>query len=190
MAAVPVLALSVDRLNVVTMGRAAPPGVCQGPAPDSPTKEVAMAPFPTRARLIVKHSGKVLAIENASLKDGASLNQYDSGAQDNEKFELRDAGGGYVRIVVKHSGKVLAIENASLNQGASLNQYDPGTQDNEKFELRDAGDGYVRIVVKHSGKVLAIENASLDYGASVNQYDPGTQDNEKFRLEPINDAGW
>ncbi|MEV4303347.1 RICIN domain-containing protein, partial [Nonomuraea sp. NPDC049624] len=55
-----------------------------------------MAPYPSRARLIVKHSGKVLAIENASLKDGASVNQYDTGTQDNEKFELRDAGDGYV----------------------------------------------------------------------------------------------
>ncbi|MER6579513.1 hypothetical protein [Nonomuraea sp. NPDC001023] len=47
-----------------------------------------MASFPSRARLIVKHSGKVPAIENAGLKDGASVNQYDSGHQDNEKFRL------------------------------------------------------------------------------------------------------
>ncbi|MEV4303348.1 RICIN domain-containing protein, partial [Nonomuraea sp. NPDC049624] len=91
-------------------------------------------------RIIVKHSGKVLAIENASLNQGASLNQYDTGTQDNEKFQLRDAGDGYVRIIVKHSGKVLAIENASLNQGASLNQYDTGTRDNEKFRLEPISD--------------------------------------------------
>ncbi|MEU0568595.1 RICIN domain-containing protein, partial [Nonomuraea sp. NPDC005983] len=45
-------------------------------------------------RIVVKHSGKVLAIENASLKDGASLNQYDTGTQDNEKFRLEPISDG------------------------------------------------------------------------------------------------
>ncbi|MFF3731182.1 RICIN domain-containing protein [Streptomyces sp. NPDC002476] len=146
--------------------------------------------IPPHARLVAKHSGKVLAVQAASRDNGAALIQWDRGADANEKFTLESAGDGYYRLVVKHSGKILAVQAASRDDGAALIQWGRGADANEVFRLDTVSDGYYRIIARHSGKALDVAGASTNNGTAVVQWSPGTGDNQLFRLEPIPDQDW
>jgi hypothetical protein len=72
---------------------------------------------------VVRHSGKVLDIAQASMDDGAPLIQYDWKGGDNQRFAVDDVGSGNFVIRVKHSGKVLDVAQASKADGAAVTQW-------------------------------------------------------------------
>jgi len=74
-------------------------------------------------RIVARHSGKVLDIEQASMDDGAPLIQYDWKGGDNQRFSVDDVGDGNFVITAKHSGKVLDVAGASQSDGAAVTQW-------------------------------------------------------------------
>lgn len=139
--------------------------------------------------IVAKHSGKALAVSNASKTNGAEIVQWDKASQDNHKFQLRDTGDGdgTFYIVAKHSGKGLAVSAAKKETGTKIEQWDILTHSNHKFEIRDTGDGdgTFYIIAKHSGKPIVVYNAEKQNNAKVQQWTTANYPNHKWRFEAV-----
>ncbi|WP_162889943.1 RICIN domain-containing protein [Streptomyces olivoreticuli] len=152
--------------------------------------------IPARARLVAKHSGKVLDVDGGDAKndDGARVQQWDWVSWDNQKWSIEPVGDGYYRLVAKHSGKVLDVSGGpgETRNGARVHQWSWVDGDNQKWHIEPVGDGYYRLIAKHSGKVLDVDggDAKNDNGTIVQQWDWVGWDNQKWRLEPIQDSHW
>lgn len=123
------------------------------------------------------NSGKLLAVDHASLSDSADVQQYaDSGTPDH-LWKLVKAGSGWYKIVNVNSGLLLAVQGASTALSAQIQQYhDNGTSDH-LWRLIDAGGGQYKIVNKNSGLLLGVAGMSTSDSANVVQYsDNGTAD--------------
>ncbi|MEU1534634.1 MGH1-like glycoside hydrolase domain-containing protein [Streptomyces fagopyri] len=123
------------------------------------------------------NSGKLLAVDHASLADGADVQQYaDTGTPDH-LWKLVKDGSGWYKIVNINSGKLLAVEGASTALSAQVQQYhDNGTSDH-LWRLIDAGGGQYKIVNRNSGLLLGVAGMSTGDSADVVQYsDNGTRD--------------
>ncbi|TXS79184.1 hypothetical protein EAO69_06990 [Streptomyces sp. me109] len=123
------------------------------------------------------NSGKLLAVENASLSDSADVQQYTDNGTPDHLWRLVKAGSGWYKIVNVHSGLLLAVEGASTALSAQIQQYhDSGTSDH-LWRLVDAGGGQYKIVNRNSGLVLGVAGMSTGDSADVVQYsDNGTAD--------------
>ncbi|MBO3741133.1 MGH1-like glycoside hydrolase domain-containing protein [Actinoplanes flavus] len=135
-------------------------------------------------KIFNRHSGKLLAVHNASTANSAPVQQYsDTGTMDH-RWELVDNGDGYFRIRNLNSGKVLGVAGMSTADSAQVVQYDDnGTADHLWLPV-DAGDGNYRLVNRHSGKLLAVDRMSTADSADVQQFrDNGTHD-QQWQLRP------
>ncbi|GIF38859.1 MGH1-like glycoside hydrolase domain-containing protein [Actinoplanes xinjiangensis] len=135
-------------------------------------------------KIFNRHSGKLLAVENASTADGAPVQQYsDTGTLDH-RWELVDNGDGWFRIRNLNSGKVLGVAGMSTADSAPIVQYDDnGTADHLWLPL-DAGDGNHKLVNRHSGRLLAVEAMSTADSAAVQQYHDNNTDDQQWQLRP------
>ncbi|MGW0536568.1 RICIN domain-containing protein [Streptomyces sp. NPDC003032] len=152
--------------------------------------------LPARARLVAKHSGKVLDVAGgaATNGNGARIHQWEWKGGDNQKWSINAAGDGYYYLVAKHSTRVLDVSGGpdETRNGARVHQWSWVNGDNQKWRIEPVGDGYHRLVAKHSGKVLDVDGgaAKNDNGAIVQQWDWVGWDNQMWRLEPIQDSDW
>ncbi len=65
----------------------------------------------------------VLDVSNRSREDGAPVQQYRWGDQENQKWQIASLGGGFFRIVNLNSGKCLDVRNKNSNDGAEIHQW-------------------------------------------------------------------
>lgn len=95
------------------------------------------APAPPRYyRIVNRNSGKVLAVQNASLEDVASVVQWDYvDATTNDEWRLVDAGGGYYTLLNRSSGKALDVNGAVPDDGATLIQYKSRGTSNQQWQI-------------------------------------------------------
>jgi hypothetical protein len=133
--------------------------------------------------IVAKHSGKAIAVADASKDNNANIVQWDIALRDNHWFKLEDADNGYFYIVAYHSGKGLAVADASKDNNANIVQWDIVARDNHQFQLKDAGNGYFYIVAKHSGKGLAVDSVSKEDNANIIQWDILVKDNHQWKLD-------
>ncbi|AXK34053.1 hypothetical protein DVA86_16685 [Streptomyces armeniacus] len=137
----------------------------------------AWTPEPPYQRLLNKHSGKVLAVDEMSLANGGRVVQYDNTGTGDHAWQLLDQGDGWFLLRNGHSGKVLGVDGMSTSNSAPIVQYeDNGTADHLWTRVDDA-DGWFRIRNRHSGKVLGVDGMSTSNSAQVVQFDDtGTAD--------------
>ncbi|WP_305785372.1 RICIN domain-containing protein [Symbioplanes lichenis] len=133
----------------------------------------------TYYRVTNRGSGKVLDVVSASMADNAEVKQYAWNSGGNQRFEFRDAGGGYVQIVAQHSGKCLDVAGSSTADGANIIQYACGTGTNQQWQWVATGS-YYQLRARHSGKCLDVVNASTADGADVQQYTCGSGTNQQW----------
>jgi Ricin-type beta-trefoil lectin domain len=143
-------------------------------------------------RLVNRHSGKCLTIQNASTENDALAIQFtcDSSAPFNERWFLDDLSPSdpYYHLVNNHSNRCLTIQNASTATDARALQFtcDFAPPFNEEWQLVDlrASDPYFHIVNRHSGKCLTIQNASFSNDARALQFpcDFSAPFNEEWQL--------
>ena len=138
---------------------------------------------PITCTIRANHSGKCLAVFNASLDDGANVQQANCSTCSNQLWQLEHAGDGYYKIVADHSGKCLEVFNASLDDGANVQQASCSDQDNQLWKVEAVGNDLFKISAKHSGKSLEAFNSTAD-GANVYQADFWSHDNQVWKLEP------
>ncbi|ONI92590.1 hypothetical protein ALI22I_03100 [Saccharothrix sp. ALI-22-I] len=136
-------------------------------------------------RLVARHSGKCADVANGSTANGTQLIQFDCDTDQNQQWQLRDAGSGYYQLVARHSGKCARVANGSGTNGAQLVQSDCDTDQNQQWQLRDAGSGYYQLVARHSGKCADVANVSTANGAQLIQYSCGTGQNQQWSVSPL-----
>jgi hypothetical protein len=158
-------------------------------APNAPTPTPTPTPtvpggFGGYYRLMVRHSGKAVAVQGASTAENANVFQWTyGGTATNDEWELRGIGGGYYRVINRNSGKDMIVIGASTANAADVVQATyGGAATNDEWQLVDLGNGYHRIVNRNSGKVLNVSGASTVDGANVDQWSWANVNQEQFQL--------
>ncbi|NRF90291.1 RICIN domain-containing protein [Paenibacillus frigoriresistens] len=86
-------------------------------------------------RIVPKSTGLSVAVEAASLNNGAKIFQWDFGSTLNDQWEISGVGGGYFKIINRLSGKALNVANNSLIAGGKMIQWPYSAADNMTFQL-------------------------------------------------------
>ncbi|GIJ72437.1 glycosyl hydrolase family 95 catalytic domain-containing protein [Virgisporangium ochraceum] len=132
-------------------------------------------------KLVNRHSGRVLGVQNASLADAAVIvQQTDTGAA-SQSWQVVDVGGGYVKLVNRNSGKVVDVNGASTADGAAAIQYRDHGGANQQWQLV-TGDGYTRLRNRNSGKVLDVYQLSTADGAAIVQWTDNGGANQQWTM--------
>jgi hypothetical protein len=142
---------------------------------------------PLECTIIANHSGKCLEVSNASLDDGANVQQANCSTCSNQFWELESVGNGYYKLIANHSGKCLTVANASLDDGANVQQATCSDSENQLWKLETVGNGTYKLTARHSGKCLEVVDNSTADGANVQQNEYWERDNQLWKLEPVND---
>ncbi|WP_430788699.1 RICIN domain-containing protein [Actinoplanes sp. G11-F43] len=133
----------------------------------------------TYYRLTNRNSGKVADVVSSSQANSAEVKQYSWNGGGNQKWEFRDAGGGYFQIVAQHSGKCLDVASGSTADNANIVQYTCGTGTNQQWQWVATG-GYHQLKARHSGKCLDVVSSNTADGADITQYTCGTGNNQQW----------
>ena len=130
------------------------------PTPTPPSGDV---------RIVNRASGKVMDVQAPNRDDLAVVGQWTSNGQPWQRWQVVDAGGGYVTVRSVNSGKCLDVSGASGSDGARLIQYTCHGGTNQQFTFRSTGDGYEQLVTRNSGKCVGVVGGSTADGAALEQ---------------------
>jgi len=128
------------------------------PTPTPPSGDV---------RIINRASGKVMDVQAPNRDDLAVVGQWTSNGQPWQRWQVVDAGSGYVTVRSVNSGKCLDVSGASGADGARLIQYTCHGGTNQQFSWRSA-DGYEQLVTR-SGRCVGVVGGSTADGAALEQ---------------------
>ncbi|MBF8191298.1 ThuA domain-containing protein [Nonomuraea sp. K274] len=136
--------------------------------------------------LTAQHSGKNVAVKDASTADNALIVQMGATGGNEQQWEAMPlSAGGYQFKNVK-SGKCLDVPSGSTTAGTQLVQWTchPDThahQIHQRFQPALAGEVY-KITSAASGLCVDVNGVSQADGAAVVQYNCTDTDNQRFRL--------
>ncbi|WP_328471649.1 RICIN domain-containing protein [Actinoplanes sp. NBC_00393] len=133
----------------------------------------------TYYRVTNRNSGKVMDVISSSVANNAEIKQWGWNSGANQRWEFRDAGGGYVNVVNQNSGKCLDVASSSTADGANVIQYTCGGGTNQQWQWQSYS-GYFRLVARHSGKCLDVVSANTADGADIQQYTCGSGTNQQW----------
>ena len=131
-----------------------------------------------------RNSNLYMDVWNASLSNGAGINQGALTSGNNQKFTLTHLGDGMYKIIANHSSMSMDVNNFSKANGARVEQYPYNATTNQQFILVDAGSGFYKIVARHSGRIVEVAGASTAAGAFVQQWDNNNQTCGQWKLVP------
>ncbi|MBB5803498.1 hypothetical protein F4560_003266 [Saccharothrix ecbatanensis] len=135
-------------------------------------------------RLVSKHSGKVLDVQNPNTSDGAKVGQWTWNGKAWQQWEVRDSGGGYVNLVSRHSGKCLDVLGASQANGADIVQWACNGATNQQWQVIPV-DGGVQLRARHSGKCADVYEWSTADGATIKQWTCHGGNNQRWQRESV-----
>ena len=136
--------------------------------------------------LTALHSGKCLDVRQASLANGAPVQQWTCHGKDNQHWIVEPRFGEYY-LRALHSGKCLDVRQASLANGAPVQQWTCHSPEHQTWilepdlTLEDKPSYSLRAL--HSGKCLDVRQASLANGAPVQQWTCHGPDHQRWLLE-------
>ncbi len=136
-------------------------------------------------RIIARHSGKALDVENGGERSGTNVQQWSFHKYSNQQWRLEPTGDGYYYIIAKHSGKALDVQGYSQEDGANVFQWRLHKGTNQQWELVPVDGEYYHIIARHSGKALDVQGYSPEDGANVFQWRLHGGTNQQWKLEPI-----
>lgn len=142
-------------------------------------------PVPTAETFTARHSGKLADVYNSSTADGGNVVQWTANGQANQRWRVRDVGGGQNEVVNVGSGKCLDVYGgaSATADGARVVQWSCNGGPNQHWRIEDAGSGYVRLVAQHSGKCLDVSEASTADGAQLVQWTCTGGANQQWRRQ-------
>ncbi|WP_175410257.1 RICIN domain-containing protein [Streptomyces sp. TRM64462] len=116
--------------------------------------------------------GEAMDVPGRSLDNGTALVTWAVNGDDNQKFQVRPAGGEYVTLVPQHTlaegeahRKCLDVRGGSSDPGADIIQYECHGGDNQKFRAVPSGSGYA-LQAKHSGDFIGVADGNVVQSAS------------------------
>ncbi len=126
--------------------------------------------------IVAKHSGKCLAVTDASALSGTTIVQYNCTGADHHQWTLKPYADAY-QIVAKHSSQCLNVADSLLTDGAKVIQRPCSGVANELWYAQGNGD-YFRLVAKHSGKCLNVNGYGQKNGDRLSQWACLSSDNQ------------
>jgi len=136
-------------------------------------------------KIVDRNSGKVPAVQSASLDNGAPVILWSFGTAQNDQWQFVPTDGGYYRLLNRKSGKSLAVEGASTADGARVIQWSFGSAQNDQWKPIPIGGGYYNLQNRHSGLMLDVKGASTTNGTQFQQYHSNGGLNQQFQLTPL-----
>lgn len=136
----------------------------------------------------INETGKYVGIEGVNTENGARLVQWDFANQNNHKFQVVKAPGGYYYLKAMHSNRFLNIAGQSVQDGAPVIQWDFVEQDNVKwaFYYDAAVRGFI-IRNKQSGKELKLAGSNTNTANGTLLTLNGNAGRQTFALQPVNE---
>ncbi|HVQ93622.1 MAG TPA: alpha-galactosidase [Mycobacteriales bacterium] len=143
-------------------------------------------PITPASTLTARHSGKLADVFNGSTADGANVVQWAANGQTNQRWQFRDAGGGFFTVVSVNSGKCLDVAGGptATADGVRVDQWTCTGGTNQQWRIQDLGTGFVQLVARHSNKCLDVLNAATTDGAQLVQWTCGTGTNQQWQRSP------
>lgn len=126
------------------------------------------------------NSGKALNVASGSFENSASIEQYEYGKWDSQKWIFEKVDGNYYKITNKNSGKVLDVNELSTSSGATCIQYDYNGGWNQMWEIIPTTEGQYKIKNRLSGLYLGVTDASANNGAVCIQMQDNGSDSLKW----------
>ena len=167
-------------------GSSGPVTVSDGTVTPTPTPTATVTPTPTPTptpppqiggyyRIMARHSGKAVVVQNASTANNANVFQWTyGGTNTNDEWWIDYVypGLGAYRLTNRHSGKVMEVAGASTANGGDVRQnaWTGGSNAHQYWQITSLGNGYYRMTAMHSGKVLNVSGGGTTNGTDVNQW--------------------
>ena len=120
-----------------------------------------------------KLSNKVLAVDNANVKNGTTIIQQDEQGTDQEKWIIKDEGNNY-SIISKCNNYYIDVPSANCSNGIKIQMYEDNGTNSQRFQFIQIGtertieDGTYRIALFNNENLgLDIDSSSRRNGANV-----------------------
>ncbi len=137
----------------------------------------------------ILHSGSCVDVEGVSQENGADIHQWACNSAANQRWIVKDVGGGYHTLQSVHSGRCLDIGGWSTSNGGNLIQWDCHGGNNQQFRFISQGSGVYQLQSRHSGKCLDVSAGSTANGATIHQWDCHSGNNQRFLFSSLNGGG-
>jgi subtilisin family serine protease len=152
-------------------------------APETPPS------FSGHYKILGRHSGKAVVVQNASTANGANVFQWTyGGSSTNDEWLFTSIGSGFYRITARHSGKAMVVQGASTANAGDVVQwsYTSSSPANDEWSVENAGlAGYYRLTNRHSSKVLNVSGAGTGDGANVDQWSWANVSQQQFQIVAV-----
>jgi hypothetical protein len=135
-------------------------------------------------RIIARHSGKALEVDEETVRNGAGLKQGALGGS-NQLWVLSSThrGANNYRIASRQTGKVLDALQYKRENGGKLQVWDGANTPNQRWLISPVGDGYYSLIAEHSGLALSVKDSSAKDGAPVCQWEYAGGTNQQWSLQ-------
>lgn len=142
-------------------------------------------------KLIMRNSGRVLDVQNASTSNGANVWQYDDNGTSAQQWIIRDAGEGYFYIISKHSGLYMEVAGGYLCDYANIQMYTGNKSTAQKWKFIawganvgqtiEDGDYHIVSAVNNNFSV-DVSNSSIDNNANIYLFQITSNSNQIFTV--------
>lgn len=128
------------------------------------------------------NSGLVADINNSSITNGTTLQQWAKNSGTNQQFQIKPVGGGLYEIINRNSGLSLGISGNPHAHGSAVDQetYTASSSQLWYFETGPAGSYVIRNF--QSKQALDVSGGSTSNGGAVDQFIPLNQPNQQWTL--------
>jgi hypothetical protein len=145
--------------------------------------------MPSYARIDNRNSGLSMDVADASLDDGAAVNQFTTHNGTNQRWRWIPIGAVKtphpVVILNVNSTKALDVPNGSRDSGTFVQQYSLHEGPNQLWLFNPSPDNQsVQIVNVNSNLALDIPGFSTTPGTGIQQYQPNDGANQQWFIVP------
>lgn len=130
-------------------------------------------------------------VADASLLDGAAINQFTTNNNPNQRWRLTPAPvsgmadpWSPVTITSVNSGKVIDVPNGSRDSGVFVQQFQPNQGLNQRWQFVTQNNQSVQIINQLSGLALDVPSASTTPGTGIEQNNPTSGSNQQWLIVP------
>lgn len=145
---------------------------------------------PDYFKIVAKHSGKALMVQDASTSNGGLVVQSDFINDPEYIWKLTKNTDDYYVFTNVNSGRDMGVKSASTDDGAVILQWSQGSNTNDEWSLEpvDASNRYFQIINRKSGKAITAIDALGDEGAGFEQRTWSGADHQQFEIIPVRSA--
>jgi|GEM_PF-2043246 hypothetical protein len=132
--------------------------------------------------IVSRSSGKALAIQDGSDRDGALLVQQDFRGEPHQLWRIESLEEGFYSISASHSGKSLDILDLNNRDGAKLQQQPWMNSWDQHWSLQPMAGGFYRIGSRHTNQALDVYEMNRHHGGPVCLWTFWGGENQQWRL--------